>query len=92
MNAAAPVDTAPSLRRWSAVLWPAFLMAGVLEIVVFAHVDPAALHDIHGAPFEVSATAVYSIAFLVFWALMAISAAITQGLDRSAADVNKAAS
>ena len=26
------------------ILWPAFLMAGVLEMLVFAVVDPAELH------------------------------------------------
>jgi hypothetical protein len=35
------------------IVWPAFLMAGVLEIVVFAMVDPADLHWL-GSPVEMS--------------------------------------
>ena len=35
---------APSVMRVSAILWPAFLMAGVIEMLVFAMVDPGDLH------------------------------------------------
>jgi len=31
------------------ILWPAFLMAGVLEVLVFAVVDPGELHWFGGA-------------------------------------------
>ena len=29
------------MLKWLGILWPAFLTAGMLEIVVFAFVDPA---------------------------------------------------
>ena len=48
------------------VLWPAFLMAGVLEMLVFSLVDPGSLRWFGGAPVEMSATAVYSLAFFAF--------------------------
>lgn len=70
------------------VLWPAFVMAGVLEIGVFALVDPSELHWPGGAMVELSRQAVYSLAFLVFWAVTALASAITallmQDVDISA--------
>ncbi len=62
------------------VLWPAFLMAGVLEIGIFALVDPSELHWPGGAVVELSRQAVYSLAFLVFWAVIAVASAITAAL------------
>jgi len=56
-----------TMRRWMAILWPSFLMAGVLEMLVFALVDPADLHW-HGADLDWSRPAVYSAAFFVFLA------------------------
>ena len=75
-------------HRVAAVVWPAFLVAGVLEIAVFAFVDPASLHTLGGAALEISATAVYSIAFFVFWAATAAACALTLLLQRAADDVN----
>ena len=66
------------------ILWPAFLMAGVLEIAVFAIVDPNDLHGLSGAPLEVSRQAVYTLAFLVFWAVIAVASAITALLTQPA--------
>ena len=31
------------MRMLSSVLWPAFLMAGVTEMLIFAHLDPQEL-------------------------------------------------
>lgn len=58
------------------VLWPAFLVAGVAEFVFFSIFDP---HDLvaFGHPLEVSRQAVYAIGFFCFWALCALSAALT---------------
>ena len=66
------------------ILWPAFLMAGVLEIAVFALVDPRDLHWLGGAPIDASRQAVYTLAFLVLWAVIAAAAAITTLLMRPA--------
>jgi hypothetical protein len=63
-------------QRLLLVLWPAFLMAALLEALVFVVIEPAALHAL-----GVSDIAVYSVAFLVFWLLMAASGAITLMLD-----------
>jgi hypothetical protein len=64
------------------VLWPAFMMAAVLEALVFSVVDPTGLHGIGTALLSWPATAVYSLAFLVFWVVIAAAAAITMWLDR----------
>lgn len=76
-------------RRVMIVVWPAFLMAGVLEMLVFAMVDPTHLHGFSGAPVGWSATAVYSAAFFVFWLAIALAGAITQVLDLTAEDLNR---
>ena len=64
------------------VLWPAFVMAGVLEMLVFSVVDPASLTGSSGAALMWSDSAVYSIAFLVFWLVIATSTAVTLLLAR----------
>ena len=68
--------------------WPSFLMAGVLEMVVFSLVDPGQLHWFGGAPVELGATTVYSLAFFVFWLVMATAGAISQLLSESATEIN----
>ena len=79
-----------SLRlRAMTVLWPAFLMAGVLEMLVFALVDPTQLRWFGGAPVELPPSAVYTLAFFVFWAVIAIAGALTQLLEMSPDELNQ---
>jgi hypothetical protein len=75
-------------KQAMAIVWPAFLMAGVLEIVVFSLVDPQSLHWFGGAPVTLSATAVYSLAFFVFWAVIAAAGAMSHLLAESATEIN----
>ena len=71
-------DRATTMTRVALqILWPAFLMAGVLEILVFALVDPTDLHWLDGAPIDASRQAVYTLAFLAFWSVIAAAGAIT---------------
>lgn len=70
------------------MLWSAFLMAGVLELTVFSFVDPSALHGLGGDAMQVDATAVYTLAFFVFWAACAAAAGITLLLSRSETEIN----
>ena len=63
------------------ILWPAFLMAGVLEGLVFVVVDPSGTHGLPAASLGWSASAVYSVSFIVFWIVIATSTAITQLLE-----------
>lgn len=59
-----------TIKAWGLVLWPSFLAACVLEVLVFAMVDPAGLHwpghvgSMSGSP---SDQAAYTVAFFAFW-------------------------
>jgi hypothetical protein len=75
-------------RRAAAIAWPAFLVAAVLEIAVFAFVDPGTLHTLGGASLPLSTMAIYSIAFMVFWACVSAACALTVLLERSADELN----
>ena len=48
------------------VLWPAFVAAGIAEVVFFTLMEPRQLYLL-GQPVTLSATATYSIGFLLFW-------------------------
>ncbi len=69
------------------VAWPAFLAACVLEIAVFAIVDPTQLHW-SGQPLAMARQALYTLGFFVFWAISAASNAVTLLLCKTAAELN----
>lgn len=76
-------------QRLMWVVWPAFLVAIALEVLVFAMIDPETLHGFGGAPLEASRTTVYSVAFFVFWLAAAASSALTTLLARSPFELNR---
>jgi hypothetical protein len=59
------------------ILWPAFLAAAVLEMVVFSWVDPSMLRVGDWQPDPMTT---YSLSFLVFWGLVAVSAGVSYWL------------
>ena len=65
------------MRRTLQILWPAFVAAGVLEMLVFAVIDPTDLRWFGGAPLGWSAQAVYTVTFLMFWAAIATAGAVS---------------
>lgn len=67
-------------RTVLAITWPAFVMAGVLEALVFALVDPAVLNALDAFG-PLSPGAIHSLAFLMFWAVIATASAVTQWLQ-----------
>ena len=69
------------------IVWPAFLVAGVLEMLVFAFVDPQDLHWM-GLPIELARQGVYTVSFFVFWAFTCASSALTVLLAKSPLEVN----
>ncbi len=75
-------------QRWMWITWPSFLVAGLLEVLVFALVDP---HDLHwfGQDLDLSRQAIYTLAFFAFWALAMLSSALTALLGLSSVDVNR---
>jgi hypothetical protein len=75
-------------QRLMWIAWPAFLVAAVLEMVVFALVDPSDFHWF-GASLALSREAVYTVAFFVFWAAAMVSSALTTLLAMSPFEVNR---
>ena len=63
-------------QRLMWIAWPAFLVAGALEVLVFAMVDPQDLHWF-GQPLALSRLGVYTLAFFAFWVLTMASGALT---------------
>jgi hypothetical protein len=70
------------------IIWPAFLVAGLMEVLVFAFVDP---HDLHwfGHDLDLSRQTIYTLAFFVFWGLAMLSSALTTLLSLSSAEINR---
>lgn len=76
-------DDEPQGRRtmmW--IIWPAFLVAGVAEIVFFSIFDPFELH-FFGAPLDWSRQAIYTLGFFGFWGLGIASSTLTLWLERA---------
>ncbi len=73
--------TGMTARRLMWVIWPAFLVAGVAELVFFSVFDPFDLH-FFGAPLEMSRQAIYTMGFFGFWGLGIASSALTLFLER----------
>jgi len=76
--------TRSSLR----ILWPAFMVAGVLEMLVFAVVDPRDLHWFGGPAIAWPPVAIYSVTFLMFWGAIATAGALTALLALTAEELN----
>jgi len=58
------------------VFWPAFIAAGVAEVLFFTMIDPAQLY-LFGELVEWSVTATYSTGFLLFWLICIFSSMMT---------------
>lgn len=74
--------------RAMAILWPAFLMAGVLEMLVFAVVDPADMTWFGSTPIGWPRQAIYTVSFLIFWGVIATAGALTALLEANPDDLN----
>ena len=75
-------------QRMMWILWPSFLMAGVLEVLVFAMVDPHGLHW-YGLLLDAPRQAVYTLAFFAFWMITSTSSALTVLLSLPPAEINE---
>lgn len=73
--------------KWTAIVWPAFLTACLLEVLVFAFVDPHELHWL-GQPLEFSRQGVYTMAFFAFWAVTLVASGLAALLCLSPAELN----
>ena len=71
-----PLTELPRVQRFSAVLWPSFLLAGLATVVFFALMDPVAILDCQRVP-PLSRTGAYSLGFFLFWVLTGGSSVAT---------------
>ena len=62
----------PRIQKCIAVLWPSFLIAIVATGLFFSAFDPDDLFPF-GQDTEVSRLGIYSIGFLLFWLITAVS-------------------
>ena len=62
----------PRSQKCIAVLWPSFMVAIIATGLIFSAFDPDDLYPF-GEQTEVSRLGVYSIGFLLFWLVSAIS-------------------
>ncbi len=76
----------PQRLMW--IAWPAFLVAAVMEMLVFALIDPSELH-LSGAMAHWPREAIYTLAFFVFWGLTMASSALTTLLSLSPFEINR---
>lgn len=76
-------------QRARAIAWPAFLMAGVLEMLVFAVVDPNDLHWFRGPRIGWASQAIYTLSFLIFWGVTTATGVLTVLLLIEPAEMNR---
>ncbi|PUE35955.1 hypothetical protein [Limnohabitans sp. Jir72] len=75
-------------KRMMWIAWPAFLVAGLFEVLVFGMVDPQSL-EWFGHPLALSRQGVYTLSFFAFWALTMVSSGLTTLLSMSPFEVNR---
>lgn len=66
----------PLVQRVSAVLWPAFVCAGIATGIFFTFFDPVVLLECEGEP-PLSRMGAYTLGFFMFWLLCTASSAGT---------------
>lgn len=80
-------DQERKIQHWGLVLWPSFLAACTLEVLIFALVDPGEIHwpSELGNP---SRQSVYTVAFFAFWLITMVSSRLVLWMTVSGQDVN----
>lgn len=69
------------------ILWPAFLVAGVIEMLLFASIEPGEVRWF-GFLLGWEPVAIYSVAFLLLWLLVASAGALTVLLHQTAEELD----
>jgi hypothetical protein len=64
------------LHRFLLIAWPSAIGAALMEMLVFAALDPMHIPQIENTP-EITVQAVYSLAFFVFWAAISVACGLT---------------
>lgn len=65
------------VRRWGAILWPSFLIAGLATGVFFANIDPEELRVATFPQLEISRELGYTLGFFMFWAVAGAASLLT---------------
>jgi hypothetical protein len=82
MSESSDLPTPAKRMAWMWVVWPSFLAACLLEMLVFATVDPQSLALAH-EPHNWSVRSIYSISFIFFWCFTLLSSALTAWLSHA---------
>jgi len=64
-------------RHLLLVAWPSFVIAGVLEMLVFSAARPEDMKGLGGVLADMTPTGVYTVVFLCFWAICAAGTLLT---------------
>ncbi len=75
-------------RRVINIVWPAFIIGGIANVVFFTMFDPLDL-NLYGRQLAGSRLAVYTVGFFCFWAMAAASSALTCFFQRSVGQINR---
>lgn len=70
----------PRVLHVAQILWPAFIMAGVLEMIVFSWVDPSMMRV---GTWQPEPQAVYSLVFLAFWGIVSLASLLSHWMIKS---------
>lgn len=62
------------------ILWPAFMAAAVMEMVVFSWVDPSSLR---WGGWQPDSQTTYSLCFLVFWAVITVASFVSHWMMKA---------
>lgn len=73
--------------KWIYILWPSFVTAVLGEVVFFALINPKELYLL-GQPVYWSPIAIYSVGFLMFWGLTAMTASLYYFFQKPADEIN----
>ena len=74
-------------KRLMWILWPAFLAACAMEMLVFALVDPSEIQW-QGAVLDWGRQAFYTLSFCVFWLVISVASGLTCLLGMGPAEIN----
>ncbi|WP_137936271.1 hypothetical protein [Chitinivorax sp. B] len=76
------------MQKAISILWPSFLVAGVMTVLFFTFLDPADL-VIFGTSLAEYRIATYSLGFFVFWMFAMGDSWLTLFFQRNPNDVNR---
>lgn len=75
------------MSKLVSIFWPSFVTAIFGEMVFFALINPQELY-LMGQPVHWSPMAVYSVGFMMFWALTALTVALMVLFQKPASELN----